>query len=179
MKTRQRKRRKNEPRLLPPWQTARFVQHENVRLLRQRSRNQHPLLFAAGKRGKVLSGNALHAHKAQDIAGNLFILRGIVLAEFAAGRAAHQHHFQNGIVKVHAVFLPHHRHLPGRLTVGKGLDLPDIDEYGILLRGQGAIDVLEQHDLAAAVGADELFLSTCRDTSSIKWMLCLLINKKI
>ena len=126
MKTRQRKRRKNELRLLSPWQTARFVQHENVRLLRQRSRNQHSLLFATGKRGKVLSGNALHAHKAQDIAGNLFILRGIVFVEFAVGRAAHQHRFQNGIVKVRALFLPHHSHLPGRLAVGKGFNLPAV-----------------------------------------------------
>ena len=103
----------------------------------------------------MLVGNALHAHESQGVVGDLLVLRGVALVEFAVWRAAHQHHFQNGIVKVRTVFLPHHRHLPGRLAIGKGFDLPAVDEYGVLLRGQGAVDVLEQRGFAAAVGTDE------------------------
>ena len=128
--------------MLSPWQTARFVQHENVRLLRQRSRNQHSLLFATGKRGKVLSGNALHAHKAQDIAGNLFILR------YSQSPSP----------------FPAASQSPAWPSRGrKGVQSPGRDEYDVLLRVQGAVDVLVQRDLAVVIGADELFLPTCRD----------------
>ncbi len=142
--------------LVPDVQVVgRLVQHQDVRLLRQRPRQQNPLPLPAGELGEPPVRRVRHADPGQRL-GHQPVVLGVVLGERPLVRGpAHRDHLAHGQLEVAAALLGQRPDVPGRLRRTQLRQLPPGQQHPPGTRPQMPVDGAQQTGLAAAVGTDQ------------------------
>ena len=134
---------------------GRLIQDQAGRLLRQRPRQDHPLLLAAGQRGKIPVGKFVHSDGFQRLIHNLEIFRPVLLQHLFMRRPPHHHHFADGKFKIVIIMLGDDRHLSGRIPDLHFMQFlitqPDTSAVGL----QYPVNTFEQRGFSAPVWTDD------------------------
>ncbi len=133
----------------------RLVQQQQFRLLRQRPRQNHALLFSAREFLHQALAQVGGAGGDQGLARNLHIAGAFKPQQPHVDVSPLQHERQHPDGKQQRAFLLHHGDAPRPLPPGQGSHRPTVQQHGPAFRRQQPGQQLQQRGLARGVGPDD------------------------